>query len=282
MPERVVQVGDLELWTEDFGDPSDPTILLNAGGGAPGIIWSEAFCQDVASAGRRVIRYDYRDTGLSSTVDFEVSPYTISDLTADAVGVLDAYDVRRAHFVGWSQGGCIAQTAGFEHPDRVASVVTISSTPLRGSVHSGGDGNLPGVSEEFQKAGVALMTAADNEEWVDRLVASIKAGGITEPLDEQELRSFAKRAIGRGGKTEKVVNHVMALVATPECREELSRITAPTLVIHGANDRAISVAHGQATVDAIPGAKLLVIEGMGHVPRPEPPEMLAAIIEHSA
>ena len=282
MPERVVQVGDLELWTEDFGDPSDPTILLNAGGGAPGIIWSEAFCRDLASAGRRVIRYDYRDTGLSSTVDFEVSPYTISDLTADAVGVLDAYDVQAAHFVGLSLGGQVVQTAGLEHPDRVASITSISSTPLRGSVQSG-DGELSGISQHFQEASAAMLTASDEEEErVDRFLDFMKAGGITEPFDEAELRSFAKRAFARTKERGGGVKHVMAQVATPECREELGRIAAPTLVIHGANDRCISVAHGQATKDAIPGARLLVIERMGHIPRPEPKEMLAAIIEHSA
>lgn len=281
MTERMVQVGALELWTEHFGDEGAPTVLLNAGGGAPGVLWTQMFCEDLAAAGRHVIRYDYRDVGLSSVVDFATHPYTIADLVADAIGILDAYEVGTAHFVGWSQGGVIAQTAAFEHPDRVASVVSIASTPLRGSIHSGGDGTLPGIGQEWQEAGLALLEARDAEERVKRLVDFLRIGSGAS-FDAVETRAHAERMVGRGHGPKGAVSHVMALAATPECADGLRRITAATLVIHGTEDHVIPVAHGEATAEAIPGAKLLVIEGMGHIPRPEPPQMLTAILEHTA
>jgi len=280
MPERLIRIGELELWTEDFGDPADPAVLLNSGGGAPGILWSESFCGALADAGRHVIRYDYRDVGLSSVVDFGANPYTISDLVTDAISVLDAYDAGAAHLVGWSQGGVIAQTAALEHPDRVASVVSIASTPLRGAFHSGGDGALGGPEPEFAEAGLAMIGAQDDEERLDRYVDFMRVGCGTS-FDEEQTRAFGAWALRRGRGPEGVMNHVMAMAATPECRDELRRITAPTLVIHGTHDRVIPMPHGEATAAAIPGARLLVIEGMGHIPRPEPKEMLAAIVEHT-
>lgn len=284
MVERTIEIGGLEIWTEDFGDPSDPVVLLNAGGGAPGVIWSEAFCESLAAGGRHVIRYDYRDIGLSSRVDFEASPYTLADLTADAVGVLDAYGVTTAHFVGWSMGGQVAQCAALDHPDRVASVTSISSTPLRGAAYGASESDLPGVSPAFLEAGAAMMAVplSDVEGRVDATVAFFVAGGITEPFDEEELRTFARRAMARTQVPQNSANHILAGAGMPERRNELARVTAPTLVVHGTNDLALGVEHGRATADAIPGAKLLLVDGMGHIPRPEPPQMLTAILEHTA
>lgn len=284
MPERVVHVGGLEIWTEDFGDPADPAVLLNAGGGAPGILWTEGFCRGLADGGRHVLRYDYRDTGLSSRVDFESHPYTMDDLVADAVGVLDAYGIATAHFVGWSMGGVIGQTSALDYPDRVASVTSISSTRLRGSAIRGDDDELPGASREFLEAGAAMMALppSDVDGRVEATVDFFKAGGITEPFDAQDLLAFARRAITRTREPQNTVNHVLAAAATPGRGRQLARIAVPVLAIHGSNDLVYGLEHGRATADAIPGARLLVIEGMGHIPRPEPPQMLAAILEHTS
>ena len=284
MTERTITIGDVELWTDPLGDPADPTVLLNAGGGAPGIIWSEPFCEALAAGGRHVIRYDYRDTGLSSRIDFDVAPYTVDDLVTDAIGVLDAYGVGAAHLVGWSMGGQVAQTAALDHPDRVNSLVSVSSTPIRGSGFAGGSDGLPGPSTAFLEAGAAMMAVppADVEGRVRATVAFFVAGGVTEPFDEEHLSDFARRAITRTREPQNTVNHIRAGAATSERRAELARITAPTLVIHGTNDLVLGVEHGRATADAIPGATLLIIDGMGHIPRPEPKEMLDAILEHTA
>src|SRR5436190_11031502 len=122
MAEKTVQANGVEIWTEDFGDPADPTILLIMGAGGQAILWPDPLCTSLVAGGRHVIRYDNRDVGqTTSHADFSAHPYTIGDMAADAVAVLDAYGVERAHIVGASMGGMIAQTVALEHPGRVLS-----------------------------------------------------------------------------------------------------------------------------------------------------------------
>src|SRR2546423_177171 len=134
MSERVVEANGIEIWTEDFGEPADPTVLLIMGASAQGIMWPEELCERLVEGGRHVIRYDNRDTGQSTCADFSQKTYTVKDMADDAVGVLDAYGVDRADVVGASMGGMIAQTVALEHPERVRSLTSIMSTPLAGSI----------------------------------------------------------------------------------------------------------------------------------------------------
>jgi pimeloyl-ACP methyl ester carboxylesterase len=133
MTERIIKANGIEIWTEDFGEASHIPILLIMGATAQGIRWPTPFCQQLADKNRYVIRYDHRDTGQSSCFDYAETPYTLADMADDAVGVLDAYDIAKAHIVGLSMGGMIGQIMAIEHPDRIHSLVSISSSPANGS-----------------------------------------------------------------------------------------------------------------------------------------------------
>jgi pimeloyl-ACP methyl ester carboxylesterase len=288
--ERVIRSGDLEIWTEYFGDPADPTILLTAGP-APGIAWPDELCEELAAGERHVIRYDHRDTGRSTSIDFATHPYTISDMAADAVGVLDAYSVPSAHVVGVSMGGMIAQTVALEHPRRVASLASLMSTPwgasLGAAFQEGFEGDLPGPTQKIKEAMAHwIEPARSDQERIDHMVEGARAfAGMLAPFDEEEARDRFERVVTHSRDREAYMNHYLALAASPDRTGDLHRIEAPTLVIHGTVDPLFPLAHGEATARAIPGAKLLTIEGMGHDPHFPPVvsfRIVAALLEHTA
>lgn len=275
MGERVVPANGIEIWTEDFGSTSDPTVLLIMGAMAQGILWTEEFCEDLADAGRHVIRYDARDTGESTCIDFAARPYTHEDMAADAIGVLDAYDVPAAHVVGLSMGGYVAQHVAINYPDRVLSLTSIMSTT--------GQAGLPAADQDLvDSAGLMLSPFDRDEERIDRTVASRQLWcGPFLPFDEQGVRDREKRVINRARNLGAAINH--AFIPPVDRTEALGRVTAPTLVIHGTADRAVPLVHGEATAQAIPGARLLPIEGMGHYAGPPvPAEVLGGIVAHTS
>jgi len=277
--ERMVKVGGLELWTESFGDVADETILLITGP-ATGLAWPDELCEAFVEGGRHVIRYDHRDTGRSTTIDYSADPYTLSDLAADAIGVLDAYGVERAHLVGLSGGGMVAQTLAVEHPDRVASLTSWGSTP----VAFGADDTLPGPDPKVVEAMVTSGQATTDEERIDGFTAVWRAfAGSLEPFDEARTRALAGRMVAHTENHTAFMNHWMAFAASGDRRDRLAEVTAPTLVIHGTEDPIVLLAHGEATAEAIPGARLLTIEGLGHdIPLVAIPQIADAILEHTA
>jgi pimeloyl-ACP methyl ester carboxylesterase len=288
MGERVVKANGIDVWTEDFGNTSDPTVLLIMGASAQAILWPDDFCQDVADARRHVIRYDNRDTGQSTCFDFTASPYTVADMAADAVGVLDAYGIERAHVVGASMGGMIAQTVAIEHPERVITLTSIMSTPLAGSIMAAMLGSnssgLPAPEQKVIDAALQLATPAkDDEERIERSVTLWRAlAGTMSPFDEQSIRDREKKILARARNIDAAANHQFAIGASPDRTDQLGQITAPTLVIHGTADPILPFPHGEATAKAIPGAKLLPIEGMGHETPPKAtPIVVGAILEHT-
>lgn len=280
MGERVIEVqGGLELWTEDFGDPADPTILLIQGP-STGLLWPDELSEALVEGVHRVIRYDHRDTGKSTTVDYQADPYTLSHVAADAVGILDAYGVERAHLVGFSGGGMVAQTVVLEHPERVASLTSWGSTP----VALGTDDRLPGPDPEIVQAIVAGGGATNDDERVATMVEVMRAyAGSLEPFDEDRARDHAARAVAHTPDHTAFMNHWQAWAASGDRTERLAGVTVPTLVIHGTVDPVVPLAHGEATTEAIPGARLLSIDGMGHdIPQAAMPQIVAAILEHTA
>jgi pimeloyl-ACP methyl ester carboxylesterase len=289
MTERMVQANGVDIWTEDFGDPADPTILLVMGAGGQAILWPDDFIGGLVFGRRHVIRYDNRDVGQTTCFDFASNPYTIADMAADAVAVLDAYGVDQADVVGASMGGMIVQTVALNAPDRVRTMTSIMSTPLAGGLMSaimgGGEAILPGPE---QKVLDLLVLNAEppksDDERVERAVVQWRAlAGTMAPYDEDEVRERERRILARAKNIDSANNHQLAIASSPDRTDDLARITAPTLVIHGTEDPILPYPHGEATAKAIPGARLLPIEGMGHeIPPPAIPIMVAAILEFTS
>ncbi len=268
--EQFARVGEVELAYETVGDPADPAVLLIMGLGAQLIYWPERLCELLAAAGHRVIRFDNRDCGRSTKLDGlgvpdigaalrgagVEPPYRLEDMAADSVGLLDELGIGRAHVVGASLGGMIAQRVAIDHPERVLSLASIMSTT--------GDRAVGRASPE---ASAVLMTrpATERAEYVTGFLAARRVIGSHGALfDEEPIRELAERAYDRGFFPEGTARQLAAILASPDRTPELAGVTAPTVVIHGADDPLIGVSGGRATAAAIPGSELLVIEGMGH------------------
>jgi len=277
--ERMIEANGVELCTEAFGDPADPAVLLVMGIGASMLWWEEGFCRILAGGGRFVIRYDHRDTGRSVTYEPGSPGYTGADLVRDAIGVLDAYEVPVAHVVGVSAGGAFAQVLALEHPDRVASLGLISTSPALP-----GERKLPPPSDEFGRfVSTVAVDWSDAESVIDYLVgySRVLAGGQRR-FDEAPQRDLVRRDIERARDFAALQNHdVLPEGEAPS--GTLSAITAPTLVIHGTADPMFPIEHGRALAREIPAARLLPLEGGGHgVDRADWQTIADAILEHTA
>jgi pimeloyl-ACP methyl ester carboxylesterase len=279
MAERTIQTRGVELCTEQFGDPADPAILLVMGTGGSMLWWEEAFCLMLARGGRFVIRYDHRDTGRSVTYEPGRPGYTSGDLVADAAGVLDAYAIQAAHVVGVSMGGALAQLLALDFPDRVLSLILISTSPALP-----GERDLPSSADEFARfVTTAQVDRSDADSVIDYLVeySRVLAGG-RRPLDEAALRDLARRDIERALDFRAAQNHEV-LADDERPRPPLSAIAAPTLVIHGTADHMFPPEHGEALAEEIPDSQLLLIEDAGHgVDRADWEILEDAILGHTA
>ena len=278
LPSAEVQhttVGDIEIAYNTLGKPTDPPVLLISGLGGQLIAWDDAFCQELVDRGMFVVRFDNRDVGLSSHLArglfpnstattagaAQSAPYTLADMAADAAGVIDNLGLDSAHVVGISLGGMIAQILAIGHPERVRSLTSIMSTTGNDRV---------GQPTEAARALLLLPPVSTREDAMDRAVRVNRTlGSPAYRIDETELRDRAARAFDRAFDPQGVVRQLVAAIATPDRTEDLRRLDLPTLVIHGADDQLIDVSGGQATAEAIPGAEMVVIDGMGHdLPRP--------------
>ncbi len=289
MAERLVHANGVDIWTEDFGEPSNPTILLVMGAGGQAVLWPDEFIDALVAGGKHVIRYDNRDVGQTTCFDFEKDPYTIADMAADAVAVLDAYGVDQADIVGASMGGMIVQTVALNAPNRVRTMTSIMSTPLAAGVMAaimgGGDGTLPRPEQKvLDLMALNAELPKSDEERIDRAVEQWRAlAGTMAPFDEDEVRERERRILARAKNIDAANNHQLAIASSPDRTDDLPRITAPTLVIHGTQDPILPYPHGEATAKAIAGAKLVPIEGMGHeLPAPAIPILVDAILDHTA
>jgi pimeloyl-ACP methyl ester carboxylesterase len=279
---------------ETFGDPSDPTVLLIAGYGSQLISWAPGLCTLIADAGRHVVRFDNRDVGLSTQLDDcpldmralqaaaadggraavrALAPYTLSDMAADAVGLLDAIGVDRAHVVGASMGGMIAQTVAIEHPDRTATLTSIMSTTGEreyGQSTPEAQAALMGPRPENREA---YIEAADRT-----LVYLSKRYGSVE-----WAREYAAAHYDRAYRPDGMVRQMAAIMASGSRADGLRALRVPTLVIHGLDDTLIAPSGGERTAELVPGAELLLVPDMGH-DRPEPlwPVLADAIVAHTA
>lgn len=250
--------GAVQIEFECFGDPADPTILLINGLGSQLTRWPEAFCDLLSDRGYRVIRFDNRDVGKSTW--FTVGDrYTLSDMAADAVAVLDAAHVDRAHVAGVSMGGMIAQAVAIEHPERVLSLTSIMSAT-----------GAPGTLDPTPQAGEVLTVAPPNpatdyEAFLDHMVRSaITIGSPAYPWPEGALRQRAIDEYERAYNPTGSARQMAAIRGDGDRTERLSRLAAPAIVLHGADDPLVPVAGGEATASAIPRAEFRIVPGMGH------------------
>jgi pimeloyl-ACP methyl ester carboxylesterase len=279
MHEHVIRAGGVELATEAFGDQRHPAVLLIMGGTASMLWWPEELCRRLAGRGRYVIRYDHRDTGHSTKYPPGQSLYTIKDMVDDAVRVLDGHSIAAAHFVGMSLGGMIGQIAAITYPTRVASLTTISTSPV-GLDRS----RLPGLSARFSEH----MAAGESVDWSNRtkvIEYMIKdaqvLAGTGRPFDEAQVRAFVEHDYDRAGGYEHALNHGSVKVGDA-WRGGLSEIKAPLLVIHGTADPVYPFEHGVALSQAVKGAKLVPLDGGGHELHPADWDTIVeAVVTHT-
>lgn len=260
MTERMIQRDGVEICTESFGDPADPPVLLIMGLGASMLWWDERFCRMLAAGGRLVIRYDHRDTGRSVTYPPGRPGYQSQDLVGDAAGVLDAYGLPAAHVVGLSAGGGLAQLLALDHPDRVLSLVLISTSPA-----VPGERSLPPPTDRFLRfASSVEVDWSDAAAVADYLVDYERLlAGTARPVDAAAVKGLVVRDVARARDIRAIQNHDL-LEDEDGKRAPLSSITVPTLVIHGSADPLFPPEHGMALAEEIPGARFQLIDWAGH------------------
>ena len=289
MAEQTTRVGDIDIAYETFGDPSDPALLLVMGLATQMIAWHDDFCAQLAQRGFHVIRFDNRDVGRSSAMrDLPVptlrqltlrskkaARYTLSDMAGDAVGLLDQLGIERAHVVGASMGGMIAQTIAIEHPQRVLSLCSIMSNT--GARFSG--------QPKLATYRVLLGTPPkERDKFIDHVLKVYKViGSPGFDRNEDDLRDVAARSYDRGRNPAGSGRQLAAIIASGDRTSRLGSISVPTVVIHGTKDKLVNPSGGRATAKAIPGSRLVKIEGMGHdLPRGAWPQIIGAVTANAA
>jgi pimeloyl-ACP methyl ester carboxylesterase len=288
MAEERAPANGIEIVYETIGDPSDPPLLLVMGLGMQLIHWDDELCELLAGRGFRVIRFDNRDAGLSTQIDARVpnlarafagfridAPYLLDDMAADAFGLLDHLGIEAAHVCGASMGGMIAQAMAIRHPERVLSLTSIMSTT----------GERRVGRPKLRVWGVLARRAPrDKDAYVEYFVRVFRLiGSKGFPSDEGRIRELAAASYERAHRPAGTARQLAAITASPDRTEDLRRLRVPTTVFHGRDDPLVPFRAGRATAEAIPGARLIAIPGMGHdLPREIWPRLADAIEETAA
>ena len=281
----------IELEYDHFGNPTDPALLLIMGFTAQMVVWDEEFCKQLADRGHFVIRFDNRDCGLSTKLhgvpsnsdavimaammetEMPPVPYTLSDMAADAMQVLDHLNIERAHIMGASMGGMIAQTVAIEHPHRTKTLISVMSQP----------GELT-VGQPTQEAMELIVTPAPSDR--DEYIAFAPKWQLWQSKkyrSDEVSRRNAIRDFDRSNYPEGGPRQMAAIYASGSRAEGLQKLEVPTLVIHGTDDQLITPSGGERTAELIPNSTLLMVDDMGHdMPQPLWPLYLDAISKHTA
>jgi pimeloyl-ACP methyl ester carboxylesterase len=282
--ERFARVGELELCYETFGLDDAPALLLVMGLGTQMVMWDDVFCATLASQGLRVVRFDNRDTGRSTMLrdrkpptlrqlalrDPKGAAYSLDDMAADAAGLLDELGIDAAHVVGASMGGMIAQLIAINHPARVRSLVSIMSTTGNWRV---------GMPRPKMIPLLLRRPRSDRESYIEDLVTTLTTiGSKRYPPEPERLRALAERCYERGHDRVGTARQLAAIQTAPDRTSKLKQLRVPATVIHGTSDPLVRPSGGRATARAIPGARLVMLEGMGHdLPSQLWPEIVEAI-----
>ena len=286
---RALLNSGIQLEYDTFGSPDDPALLLVMGLGAQMTAWETGWCELLAGHGRFVIRFDNRDVGLSTQLDAAVDvgalmmaamtggelpkvPYTLSDMAADAIALLDHLGVRTAHVVGASMGGMITQTMAIEHPERLISATSIMSTV----------GDKAHGQPSPEAMGILLAPPVfTRQEIVDRS-ANFAVVASQRYFDPDVARQRAGEAFDRSFTPDGFGRQIAAIFASGDRSAALANVTVPMLVIHGLDDTLITPSGGRRTAELVPGAHLLELADMGHdLPSQQWPLVVAAIIGHT-
>ncbi|MVF11316.1 alpha/beta hydrolase [Ketobacter sp. MCCC 1A13808] len=293
MPEKFVNVDGRSLWSESVGSDGADTILLVAGANAPALMWPNDFVALLVSKGYRVIRYDHRDTGRSTFIEFDDAPYTVEDLSSDAVSILDAWGVDKAHVVGLSIGATLGQVLALDHPDRLHSLTLMCGAALDvdfvgniGRAFSGESSpdGLPLPDREVLEALSARATPSKSmEEELDRRVKewALLSGEKLE-LDASDFRLREQRCIDHAGTWAQPGNHAMATPVPLSRGVELRKVSVPALVIQGSEDPLNPPPHGKHIADLLPNGHLVEMDGLGHcLPKALFPRIADEIAHHA-
>ena len=279
--ERRARLGDIEVCYETFGDRSQPALLLIMGLNSQMVLWEDEFCENLADRGFWVIRFDNRDCGRSTVLRGAPIPkrwqllvrhprcaaYSLDDMAEDAAGLLDELGVEQAHVVGASMGGMIAQSLAIRHPDRVRSLVSIMSTTGNRRV---------GRPSPSVVSLLVRRVPRDREAYIRDFVATWKTIGSPAYHDPRRLRAMAERCYDRGVHPAGSARQLAAIVTTRDRTPALRNLKMPATVIHGDADPLVNPSGGRATAAAVPGARLVMIPGMGH---DLPPQVWDQVIE---
>ena len=272
----VVEVDGVRLDTHLEGPEDGEVVLLVSGLGSQRIGWPAALPASLHAAGLRTLTVDNRDVGRSTKLDDapgDGPPYLLADMAADHAGVLAHLGIERAHLVGVSMGGMIAQQLAISDPRRVRSLTSIMSTT------GARDAGRP---TDEAMAVLTRPAPLERAAYVEHTVASARVIGSPGLVDEAAVRERAAAAFDRGIHPPGVLRQLQAIMASGDRTGDLARLDVPTLVLHGSADPLVTPSGGQATAAAIPGARLHVLEGMGHdLPRAFLPELVGAIVAHT-
>ena len=289
MSQGIAEVNNINIWWEDFGDPTNPSVLLIMGANANSMQWAREFIDPIVKAGFHVVRYDNRDIGKSSwltnepsfnfeggsVVSSEVS-YNLEDMASDAIGLLDNLGIDKAHIIGVSMGGMITQVIGLDHSERALTLTPIMSSPGIGLE----DDTLQGPTNEMVDAIVESMSLNMKGEYEDALVVNYRVlSGSRFPFNEDKFRLKAREIIEHGHNP--FCGHGAAVGQSAHRGSRLSEIKIPTLVIHGTEDAILPYDHGQALAEGISNAQLMTLKGVGHeIPDELAEEIAQKIISH--
>jgi pimeloyl-ACP methyl ester carboxylesterase len=263
--------GDVELYYEQFGAADAPVLLLVNGLGSQCINFKVELCNRFADEGFRVVRFDNRDVGLSTHLPGRPK-YTVEDMATDGFAVLDAIGVPSAHIAGWSMGGMIVQAMAIAHPERILSMTSVMSAP----------GPIPGEREPDVLAAFTAPPATNRDEAAERHLTGLRAWGSPACYDVDRITADAHAAYDRCWDPEGRARQAMAVMSSPSRVAALGKLQVPTLVVHGDADRLVPPEAGRATAEAIPGARLEIVEGMGHDYPPQYwPRMVELITGHA-